>query len=141
MEGHLSDDYVVDKNGAWGSKSAALDWYRRELDAKQAKIDELMLEYCPDEMTEKQLVEWAKHQRVVYDGRLKMKVLDVIWFSGTSCVGIVKTESEYDGVKYYISSATGMDEKVDTEHIAAWGATFPSDVGEMLFARYGINIT
>lgn len=60
---------VMDKNGTWDSVHEALAWYRRELDAKQAKIDELMMEYCPDEMTEDQLVEWAKHQRVVYDGR------------------------------------------------------------------------
>ena len=36
-----------------------------QLEAKQAKIDELMLEYCPDEMTEEQLDEWGKHQVVV----------------------------------------------------------------------------
>ena len=28
----------------------------------QARIDELMLEYCPDEMTHEQLDEWARHQ-------------------------------------------------------------------------------
>ena len=37
----------------------------RELAAAQARIDELMLEYCPDEMTEEQLEEWSKHQRAV----------------------------------------------------------------------------
>jgi hypothetical protein len=31
----------------------------------QAKIDELMLEYCPDDMTEEQIEEWKKHQRAV----------------------------------------------------------------------------
>ena len=36
-----------------------------ELDAKQCKIDQLMLEYCPDEMTQEQFQEWAKHQRLV----------------------------------------------------------------------------
>jgi len=30
--------------------------------ALQARIDELMQEYCPDEMTEEQWAEWAKHQ-------------------------------------------------------------------------------
>jgi len=35
-----------------------------ELDAKQAKIDALMLEYCPDEMTPEQLAEWGRHQKV-----------------------------------------------------------------------------
>ncbi len=28
----------------------------------QAKIDWLMLEYCPDEMTEEQMDNWGKHQ-------------------------------------------------------------------------------
>jgi len=28
----------------------------------QARIDELMLEYCPDEMTPEQLDNWGKHQ-------------------------------------------------------------------------------
>ena len=36
----------------------------RELQAKQAKIDRLMLEYCPDEVTPEQLHEWAIHQRL-----------------------------------------------------------------------------
>lgn len=31
-------------------------------DSQQAKIDRLMLEYCPDEMTEQQKKEWARHQ-------------------------------------------------------------------------------
>jgi hypothetical protein len=31
----------------------------------QAKIDALMLEYCPDEMTPEQIDEWERHQRPV----------------------------------------------------------------------------
>ena len=31
---------------------------------QQAKIDALMLEYCPEEMTEDQLEEWKKSQKV-----------------------------------------------------------------------------
>lgn len=34
-----------------------------ELEASQAEIDRLMLEFCPDEMTPEQLEEWGKHQR------------------------------------------------------------------------------
>ena len=64
-----------------------------------------------------------------------MKILDVRWFSGTSCVGVVKVEDPYDGIKYYISSATGMDAEIDKEHIAAYGATFPKEVGDFLFSR------
>ena len=33
-----------------------------ERDAKQASIDELMLEYCPEEMTTEQLNEYARNQ-------------------------------------------------------------------------------
>jgi hypothetical protein len=36
-----------------------------ELGYKQAVIDSLMLEYCPEEMTEHQITEWEKHQRRV----------------------------------------------------------------------------
>jgi len=62
-------------------RAATLDWdsseehYHREilldrleaaetkLAAKQAMIDMLMLEYCPEEMNAEQMAEWAKHQR------------------------------------------------------------------------------
>lgn len=37
--------------------------HQRQLAAKQAQIDRLMLEYCPDEMSTEQLEEWGKHQR------------------------------------------------------------------------------
>ena len=36
-----------------------------ERDEAQAKIDRLMLEYCPDEMTTAQIENWAKHQKPV----------------------------------------------------------------------------
>lgn len=62
-----------------------------------------------------------------------MKILDVRWFCGTTNVGIVRVEDPYDGIKYYVSSVTGMDEKIDMEFIAAYGATFPNDVGDVLF--------
>lgn len=72
MEGHLALDYVMDENGTWATKGAALKWYRKELAeakrqlaAKQYQIDELMLEYCPNEMTPEQLEEYAKNQRAI----------------------------------------------------------------------------
>ena len=37
----------------------------RKADALQARIDALMLEYCPEEMTEAQKENWARHQRPV----------------------------------------------------------------------------
>jgi len=39
-----------------------IETLERELAAAQAKIDALMLEYCPDEMTDAQREEWARHQ-------------------------------------------------------------------------------
>ena len=35
---------------------------KAELASKQAKIDQLMLEYCPEEMDQEQKENWAKHQ-------------------------------------------------------------------------------
>ena len=42
---------------------------KKDVDSKQARIDELMLEYCPNEMSPEQIEEWAKHQ--VPDGAEK----------------------------------------------------------------------
>jgi len=40
--------------------------------AKQAEIDRLMLEFCPNEMTPEQIEEWGKHQRLASaQGELK----------------------------------------------------------------------
>lgn len=39
--------------------------------SKQAKIDALMLEYCPDEMTPEQLEEWGRNQVPSASNRLK----------------------------------------------------------------------
>lgn len=39
----------------------------RALHAKQAKIDALMLEFCPGEMSKEQRDEWAEHQRPADD--------------------------------------------------------------------------
>jgi len=36
-----------------------------EVNAKQAQIDELMWEYCPDDMTSEQIAEYEKHQKVL----------------------------------------------------------------------------
>jgi len=42
--------------------------YHNKEQALQAKIDALMLEYCPEDMTKEQLEEWAAHQKPVSDG-------------------------------------------------------------------------
>jgi len=38
---------------------------RIENEALQAQIDELMLEFCPEEMTQEQVRNWAAHQVAV----------------------------------------------------------------------------
>ena len=36
-----------------------------QIEGMQAKIDMLMLEFCPDEMTEEQLANWEIHQKAL----------------------------------------------------------------------------
>ena len=51
----------------WFAGADCYDTYdtaRAAWNFQQAKIDQLMLEYCPKEMTEDQVAEWAKHQQV-----------------------------------------------------------------------------
>jgi hypothetical protein len=64
---------------------------------------------------------------------MTMKLLDVRWFSGQQCVGIVRCLVEHEGICYYVGSASGQDEHVDIDHIMAWGARFPNDAGDLLF--------
>lgn len=49
-----------------GERCMALLAHVERLEAKlaaaQAKIDELMLEYCPEEMTPEQIAEWGRNQ-------------------------------------------------------------------------------
>jgi len=51
-----------EKHQAHSNISCELENQRR-IDALQYKIDTLMLEYCPDEMTVDQKLDWASHQR------------------------------------------------------------------------------
>lgn len=51
--------------------SSAFDKQQKQLDrnadqiaSKQAQIDRLMMEYCPDEMSFEQIARWKKHQVV-----------------------------------------------------------------------------
>jgi len=44
---------------------------------QQAKIDSLMLEYCPDEMTKTQLINWALHQQSVPE-EIQKKINDAL---------------------------------------------------------------
>lgn len=44
-------------------ENQSIEELKRELAAKQAQIDALMLEFCPDEMTDEQRANWARNQR------------------------------------------------------------------------------
>jgi hypothetical protein len=46
----------------WREQVGTLTLQNTKLLAQQAKIDALMLEYCPDEMTEDQVANWERHQ-------------------------------------------------------------------------------
>lgn len=67
-----------------------------------------------------------------------MKVIDVLWFcAGHGNVGIVKCESQYDGIKYYIGSFPGEaknhSEEEDIQWITSLGSRFPDAAGKVLF--------
>lgn len=67
-----------------------------------------------------------------------MKILDVMWFSGRSTVGIVRCECKWDGIKYYIGSppfseCSPNQETDDIQWIADWGARFSKEAGDKLF--------
>lgn len=57
--------------GALSDAERAKVWYaeaeaqRKEVGRKQAEIDRLMIEYCPEKMTPEQIDEWRKDQCVV----------------------------------------------------------------------------
>lgn len=65
-------------------------------------------------------------------------IQDVLWFCGSSNVGIVRVNDQYEGIKYYIGSPPGAewgnDEEADKQWIADWGSTFPLAVGDQLFS-------
>lgn len=44
-----------------------IEFLDMEIDDKQAKIDTLMLEYCPDEMTQEQILDWSNNQQCEFE--------------------------------------------------------------------------
>jgi hypothetical protein len=64
-----------------------------------------------------------------------MKVLDSIWF--INC-GIVKVQTEYEGIKYYIRGLQAGEWSTperDADYVANWGSTFPQEAGALLFGE------
>jgi len=46
----------------WNKQGHEIAKDRRKIKRLQAQVDTLMLEYCPDEMTDDQVRNWGKHQ-------------------------------------------------------------------------------
>jgi hypothetical protein len=64
-------------------------------------------------------------------------ILGVRWFSGRATIGVVRVQTEYDEIKYYIGVGSGRDEDEDVQSIASWGTKFPTLVGNVLFGVKG----
>jgi hypothetical protein len=63
-----------------------------------------------------------------------MTPLKAIWFSGgKGTIGIVRAESDQGEIGYYIGTGDGMHEVIDVNNIAALGARFPDNAGDLLF--------
>jgi chromosome segregation ATPase len=74
-EGHSSVTHIEtlreqlkDCSAAFDKQQEMLDRNAEQLANKQARIDALMFEYCPIEMSLEQIMEWKKHQRPVQEG-------------------------------------------------------------------------
>ena len=76
------DSMEVYRNGMWAydikpSERLIKALVQRVVDLEdanddlQSKVDSLMLEYCPEDMSTEQMEEWAKHQ-VVIDSNLEL---------------------------------------------------------------------
>jgi hypothetical protein len=50
-------------SAAFDRQQEMLDRNAEQIASKQAQIDRLMMEYCPEEMSPEQKAEWKKHQR------------------------------------------------------------------------------
>lgn len=61
--------------------------------------------------------------------------LEARWFTNSSgCVGIVKSTVDDQPHRYFIGGGYGLDEMYDAERIADWGSSFPTEIGDQLFA-------
>lgn len=86
-------------------ESIGNDWIKeqqlkRQLDAKQARIDELMLEYCPDEVTDEQWDEYSKHQ-------VRVDVDELFTHSACKNLDLIIKRTEHLLDKKYIEVSTG----------------------------------
>ena len=54
-----------------------------------------------------------------------MVILESVWYGK---IGIVKVQTEYQGVKYYIGNGNGFSQDEDEKLIAEWGSTFYPEI-------------
>ena len=59
-----------------------------------------------------------------------MKILYSIWFTATTCIGIVITENEIGERKVRMGLASGFDEQADARRIAETGCRISVDILE-----------
>lgn len=114
-----------------------------ERDALQARVDALMLEFCPEEMTEQQKANWARHQRPVQslrqhggvrdsakdskvsgpagvEAELRLtgrQVMDALGFVAPDCFTIVNRDSEVEFAR--ATFAEQMESEVTIGRLAA----------------------
>lgn len=63
-----------------------------------------------------------------------MKILNSTWFTNKdACIGVVKVDVPYEGIKYFIGLGFGENKTADEQYIADWGSTFPNEAAERLF--------
>ena len=62
-----------------------------------------------------------------------IEVLDAIWFGTVGICRCRVTEGMDTYVRYYIGNGTGSNEEIDREYVSAYGSTFPTRAGDMLF--------
>lgn len=60
----LYEEAIQEKEDLIGFQEQVIDKLRKEKNVLQYKIDQLMLEFCPEEMTQEQIENWEQHQVV-----------------------------------------------------------------------------
>lgn len=84
----LASDYDALRSRLAEMERASNDFigqYQRQVAGLQARIDALMLEYCPNEMTREQIENWSKNQARVSpadEAKIKRALLDLDGFPG-----------------------------------------------------------
>ena len=58
------ENTIADKDKKIKYKQLVIDLYEDKIDEQAAKIDALMMEYCPEEMSAEQMINYANHQKV-----------------------------------------------------------------------------